>query len=110
MITKLFYILCISIFSLNASANPAPLGFELNKASIADVERVYQITKKERNHWDGYNYYVNVREVKLEGLTELLVICNDDNIIQAIILTINLQSFMSYLQKNTNSPIAKTLI
>ncbi|WP_342271708.1 hypothetical protein [Candidatus Tisiphia endosymbiont of Parasteatoda lunata] len=74
------------------------MGFELNKASIADVERVYQITKKERNHWDGYNYYVNVREVKLEGLTELLVICNDDNIIQAIILTINNDKFTEFYE------------
>jgi hypothetical protein len=98
MITRLFYILFISIFNLNTSANPAPLGFELNKASIADVEQVYQITKKERNHWDGYNYYVNVRDVKLEGLTELLVICNDDNIIQAIILTINNDKFTEFYE------------
>ncbi|WP_341756721.1 MULTISPECIES: hypothetical protein [unclassified Candidatus Tisiphia] len=98
MITRLFYILFILIFNLNVNANPTPLGFELNKATISDVEKVYHITKKEKNHWEGYNYYVNVRDVKLEGLMELLIICNDGNIIQAVILTINKDNFTEFYQ------------
>ncbi|UCM85174.1 MAG: hypothetical protein LF885_03985 [Rickettsia endosymbiont of Culicoides impunctatus] len=98
MLTRLFYILFILIFDLNVNANPTPLGFELNKAVISDVEKVYHITKKEQNHWEGYNYYVNVRDVKLEGLTKLLIICNDDNIIQAVILTIDKSKFTEFYQ------------
>ncbi|WP_375326633.1 hypothetical protein [Candidatus Tisiphia endosymbiont of Nemotelus uliginosus] len=43
----------------------------------------------------GYydNYYINNKGVALEGVKELLVICNDDNIIQAIILTFNNKKF-----------------
>ncbi|MCC8371720.1 MAG: hypothetical protein LN568_03060 [Rickettsia endosymbiont of Pseudomimeciton antennatum] len=98
MITRLFYILFILIFNLNVNANPTPLGFELNKAAISDIEQVYHIIKKEKNYWEGYNYYVNIKDVKLEGLTRLLIICNDDNITQAVILTINKDKFTEFYQ------------
>ncbi len=98
MITRLLYILFTLIFNLNVNANPAPLSFELNKTTISDVEKVHHIIKKENNHWDGYNYYVNVIDVKLEGLTKLLIICNDDNIIQAVILTIDKNKFTEFYQ------------
>ncbi|WP_341748603.1 MULTISPECIES: hypothetical protein [unclassified Candidatus Tisiphia] len=98
MITRILYILFILIFNLNVNANPSPLGLELNKATISDVEKLYHITKKENNHWEGYNYYLNVGDVKLEGLTKLLIICNDDNIIQAVILTIDKSKFTEFYQ------------
>ncbi|HJD64206.1 MAG TPA: hypothetical protein LFW13_04310 [Rickettsia endosymbiont of Sericostoma sp.] len=41
MLTRLFYILFILILDLNVNANPTPLGFELNKTVISDVEKVY---------------------------------------------------------------------
>ncbi len=98
MKNKLFFVSLIIIFNFNICANPRPLGFELNKTNISQIKEVYQITKKEKNHWQGYNYYLNIVDIKLEGLNELLIICDDNNLVQAIIFTINNEKFAEFYQ------------
>lgn len=96
MINKLLYIILIIFANLNSYANPAPLGFELNKTTISEVAKLYPIIRKETNYWQGYNYYFNVRDVKLDGLNELLIICDEADIIQSVILTINNNKFAEF--------------
>jgi hypothetical protein len=96
MILHFFLLLTTIIISFSAYANPTPLGFVLNNSTISDVEKQYRITVKEQNYWDGNNYYLNVRDAKLDGLRELLVICNDSDVIQAVILTVNQDKFWEY--------------
>lgn len=96
MIPQFFLLLTTIIISFCANANPSPLGFELNRSTISDVEKQYRITVKERNYWDGNNYYINIRDVKLDGLRELLVICNDNDVIQALILTVDKDKFPKF--------------
>jgi hypothetical protein len=98
MINKLICIILIILPSLNSYANPAPLGFELNKTTISEVEKLYPIIKKETNYWQGYNYYLNVKDVKLDGLNELLIICDEADIIQSVILTIDNNKFTEFYE------------
>ena len=83
-------------FHIAVNANPAPLGFELDKASILDVKKKHEIIKCESNHWKGYNYHIDISNIKLDGLTNLLIICNDANVIQAVIFTINRNKFTEF--------------
>lgn len=97
VMTLRFILLLFTItISLNSSANPAPFGFELNRSTISDVEKKYSITVKEKNYWEGNNYYINIKSVKLAGLRELLVICNDSDVIQAVIITIDKDKFTEF--------------
>ena len=96
MTLRFILLLFFTTVSLNSSANPAPLGFELNRSTISDVEKKYSITVKEKNYWEGNNYYINIKSVKLAGLRELLVICNDSDIIQAVIITIDKDKFTEF--------------
>ncbi len=95
---KRWLFLLLIITNLNVWANPSPLGLELNKATILDVEKIYKITKKEKNYWAGYNYYIDIKDIKLEGIRELLVISNDNYIIQAIILTLSNNKFGEFYE------------
>lgn len=45
---KWVYTILILAFSYNICANRAPLGFELNKATIFDVQKLYQLNKKKK--------------------------------------------------------------
>lgn len=93
---RIFWLLLL--FTCNIYANPAPLGLPLNKATLSDVEKQYKIIKKEKNYWEGYNYYIDITNVGLAGVKELLVICNDNNIIQAVIFTANNNKFEEFYE------------
>ncbi|HJD61006.1 MAG TPA: hypothetical protein LFV90_02400 [Rickettsia endosymbiont of Columbicola hoogstraali] len=88
-IKNLSYFIIIFV-SLNSYSNPTPLGLELNKATASDLTKKYKITGEELNYWQGYNYFIEPNE---KYISKALVICNDLNIIEAVILTIDKNKF-----------------
>ena len=95
MISK-FLLLLILFLNNCAYAVPAPIGLELNKATLSDVTKKYKIIKKERNYWDGYNYFIDSKDIDVENISNALVICDDQDIVQAIILTANKNKFQEF--------------
>ncbi|MCC8462131.1 MAG: hypothetical protein LN546_02965 [Rickettsia endosymbiont of Ecitomorpha arachnoides] len=85
--------LLIIFFCLNTYSNPMPLGLELNKTTNIDLTKKYKIINKEPNYWQGYNYYIEPNE---KTISKALVICNDFNIIEAVILTIDKNKFEEF--------------
>ncbi|ASX27647.1 hypothetical protein BA173_01865 [Rickettsia sp. MEAM1 (Bemisia tabaci)] len=91
-IKNLLYFITIFV-SLNSYSNPTPLGLELNKATASDLIKKYTITGKELNYWQGHNYFIEPNE---KYTSQALVICNDFNIIEAVILTIDKNKFEEF--------------
>ncbi|AAY61529.1 hypothetical protein RFEPED_0124 [Rickettsia felis str. Pedreira] len=85
--------LLIIFFCLNTYSNPMPLGLELNKTTNIDLTKKYKIINKEPNYWQGYNYYIEPNE---KAISKALVICNDFNVIEAVILTIDKNKFEEF--------------
>lgn len=85
--------LFIIFLCLNAYSNHIPLGLELNKTTNIDLAKKYKIINKEPNYWQGYNYYIEPNE---KTISKALVICNDFNIIEAVILTIDKNKFEEF--------------
>jgi len=85
--------LFIIFFCLNSYATPAPLGLELNKTTNLDLTKKYKIINKEPNYWQGYNYLIEPNE---KNISKALVICNDFNVIEAVILTIDKNKFEEF--------------
>lgn len=99
----------VTIFlSLNSYSNPIPLGLELNKTTALDLIKKYKITGKELNYWQGYNYSIEPNE---KHISKALVICNDFNIIEAVILTIDNNKFEEFYEilKNKYSLVNNTI-
>ncbi|HJD62003.1 MAG TPA: hypothetical protein LFW14_00045 [Rickettsia endosymbiont of Degeeriella rufa] len=93
-IKNLSYFIIIFV-SLNSYSNPTPLGLELNKATASDLTKKYKITGEELNYWQGYNYFIEPNE---KYISKALVICNDFNIIEAVILTIDKNKFEEFYE------------
>lgn len=93
-IKNLLYFIIIFL-SLNSYSNPTPLGLELNKANALDLTKKYKITGKEPNYWQGHNYFIEPNE---KYISKALVICNDFNIIEAVILTIDKTKFEEFYE------------
>lgn len=93
-IKNLLYFITIFV-SLNSYSNPTPLGLELNKATTSDLIKKYKITEKELNYWQGHNYFIEPNE---KYISKALVICNDFNIIEAVILTIDKNKFEEFYE------------
>ena len=93
-IKNLLYFIIIFL-SLNSYSNPTPLGLELNKATASDLTKKYKITGKELNYWQGHNYFIEPSE---KYISKALVICNDFNIIEAVILTIDKNKFEEFYE------------
>ncbi|KJV80943.1 hypothetical protein RHORCCE3_0122 [Rickettsia hoogstraalii str. RCCE3] len=70
-----------------------PLGLELNKTTNIDLTKKYKIINKEPNYCQGYNYYIEPNE---KTISKALVICNDFNVIEAVILTIDKNKFEEF--------------
>ncbi|MFV9929528.1 MAG: hypothetical protein AB8U82_00965 [Rickettsia endosymbiont of Haemaphysalis japonica] len=85
--------LFIIFFCLNIYSNPMPLGLELNKTTNIDLTIKYKIINKEPNYLQGYNYYI---EPNIKTISKALMICNDFNVIEAVILTIDQNKFEEF--------------
>ncbi|WP_341788976.1 MULTISPECIES: hypothetical protein [unclassified Rickettsia] len=93
-IKNLLYFIIVFL-SLNSYSNPTPLGLELNKATTSDLIKKYKITGEELNYWQGHNYFIEPNE---KYISKALVICNDFNIIEAVILTIDKNKFEEFYE------------
>ncbi|MFY9589559.1 hypothetical protein [Rickettsia endosymbiont of Halotydeus destructor] len=87
---------------MNSYAMPVPIGLELNKATVSDIIKKYKVIKKESNYWQGYNYFIDIKDINLEKISQALVICNDFNIVEAVILTIDKNRFEEFYTALTN--------
>ncbi|WP_341790279.1 hypothetical protein [Rickettsia endosymbiont of Polydrusus tereticollis] len=96
MFLKFVFFLFVTFFYINSYAMPVPISLELNKATVDDIIKKYKITKKEPNYWQGYNYFIDIKDVNLEKISRALVICNDFNIVEAVILTIDKNKFEEF--------------
>nr|WP_253308560.1 hypothetical protein [Rickettsia endosymbiont of Ceutorhynchus assimilis] len=96
MFVKISFFVFVIFFYINSHAIPVPIGLELNKATITDIMKKYKITKKESNYWQGYNYFIDIKDINLEKISQVLVICNDFNIVEAVILTIDKNKFEEF--------------
>jgi len=93
MLIKNLFCFIIIFFYLNSYATPAPLGLELNKTTHLELIKKYKIINKEPNYWQGYNYYIEPNE---KTISKALVVCNDFNVIEAVILTIDKNKFEEF--------------
>lgn len=97
MFSKFSLILVILFFSIVSHANPKPLGLELNKSTLEEVKEKYKITGKEVNKWNGTNYYIDTKTIDFKNVSEALIICNDNDIVQAVILVMSKNNFNELL-------------
>ena len=75
-------------------ANPSPLGIELNKTNLNDVKKSFRILKSEVNATNGYhNNFLDVKDISMDTLSEVNVISNEKNIIEAVSLTLDKKKF-----------------
>lgn len=102
MTYRLLVLLSFLLCNVLSYANPSPLGLELDRSSLADLAKKYTIIKKQPNHWDGYNYYIDVQDIQLENISSAMVICNDHQIIQAVVLSINKNKFQEFYDMLAN--------
>jgi len=93
---KYFFYFFVIFYCLNSYSNPTPLGLELNKTTAFDLIQKYKIIRKELNYWQGYNYFIEPNDIKAKDISKVLVICNDLNIIEAVILTIDKDKFEEF--------------
>jgi|GEM_PF-3094640 len=96
MFLKSLFYFTIIFLSLNSYSNPTPLGLELNKTTALDLAQKYKIARKELNYWQGYNYFIEPNDIKAKDIFKALAICNDFNIIEAVILTIDKNKFEEF--------------
>ncbi|MGX6960095.1 MAG: hypothetical protein ACIPMY_02390 [Rickettsia endosymbiont of Pentastiridius leporinus] len=89
---NLFYFVIV-FFCLNSYSKPMPLGLELSKTTALDLIKKYKITLKETNYWRGYNYFIDVNDIKAESVSKALVICNDFSVVEAVMLSIDKNKF-----------------
>lgn len=89
---NLFYLI-IMFFCLNSYSSPMPLGLELSKTTALDLTKKYKIALKEINYWQGYNYFIDVNNIDMKNISKALVICNDLNIVEAVMLSIDNNKF-----------------
>ncbi|HJD56135.1 MAG TPA: hypothetical protein LFW21_05875 [Rickettsia endosymbiont of Pyrocoelia pectoralis] len=90
---KNFIYFIIVFFCLSSYSSPMPLGLELSKTTALDLAKKYKITLKEMNYWRGYNYFIDVNDIKAENVSKALVICNDFSVVEAVMLSIDNNKF-----------------
>ena len=85
---KLLLIIIFVIVSLNLSADPAPFGLEIGKASLNDIKKKYSIQHKGKNKYTGGDMYtLTPDELGIEGLQAVTVILNKGNKLVAVLTT-----------------------
>lgn len=94
MIKKII-LLAISIaFTTNVFANPAPLGIELNKATLNDVKSKYTVISSIPNATNGYyNNKLQTQNIDIKTLTHANVISNKDEVVEGLVLTLSNSQF-----------------
>ncbi|WP_395476476.1 hypothetical protein [Rickettsia endosymbiont of Pantilius tunicatus] len=97
MFTKFSLILIIMFFGIVSYANPKPIGLELNKTTLEEVKEKYKVIRMEANKWNGTNYYIDTKDIDFKNVSSALIICNDDNIVQAVILVMDKNNFNELL-------------
>jgi hypothetical protein len=86
----------ILFFYISSYAAPIPLGLELNKTTASDLIKKYKIIRKEQNYWQGYNYFLDIKNFNSQNILQALVICNNSNIVEAVVLTIDKSKFKEF--------------
>jgi len=107
MAFKVLLLLTILLSNALSYANPSPIGLELDKSNLSDLTKKYTIIKKQPNHWDGYNYNIDVKDIQLENISSALIICNDQEVIQAVILSIKKHKFQEFYDMLANKYTVK---
>jgi hypothetical protein len=85
---KLLSIVILLCLSLNLSADPAPFGLEIGKASLNDIKKKYSIQHTRKNKYTGGDMYsLNPDDMGIEGLQSVTAILNKSNKLVAILTT-----------------------
>jgi hypothetical protein len=85
---KLLSIVILLCLSLNLSADPAPFGLEIGKASLNDIKKKYSIQHTGKNKYTGGDMYsLNPDELGIEGLRSVTAILNKGHKLVAILTT-----------------------
>ncbi len=91
---KLIFIVIFLSLSLNLSADPAPFGLEIGKASLTDIKKKYSIQHTGKNKYTGGDMYsLNPDELGIEGLRSVTAILNKGNKLAAILTTFPKKKF-----------------
>ncbi len=79
-------ILFITIFWSVASYAEiaAPLGIELGKSTLKDVEAKYEIIKKFSKTDYGYSYLLNPKKIPMKHITEVMIDTDNQHVVQFI--------------------------
>jgi hypothetical protein len=94
IIASLLFLITTTVF-----ADPAPFGLEIGKANIADAEKMYSIEKSgNAEYHKGVVYKVAVNQVDFEGLKELTLVFNENDILSVVIATLPKTQFKSLHQ------------
>lgn len=77
-------------FATVANADPRPLGFELGKATVSQVQSKYSLRHNGTNAYsNGPMYYISPNEIGLNGLQECLFIFTPNNVLDGAVMTFN---------------------
>ncbi|MFP3012050.1 MAG: hypothetical protein ACEY3D_03545 [Rickettsia sp.] len=57
------------------------------------MKEKYKVISKEANKWNGTNYYIDPKSIDFKNVSDALIICNDNNIVQAVILVMSKNNF-----------------
>lgn len=92
---KLLFIICI-IFCPTLYANPSPFGLELNKTTVDEAEDKYSLLENGINYYsNGPMYYVDSRDLSVDGLKNMLLIFSENNVLLAVQATFSKSKFDS---------------
>lgn len=105
--------LVLALTSTNSAfADPKPLGFELGKATIEDVQNTYKTTDAGISvHTEGKMLNVDAYEVGLQDLQKVLFIFNSDGTLSVVDMTFRKTKFDElYGQLNKKYKLVKKQI
>lgn len=97
--------LVLALTSTNSAfADPKPLGFELGKATIEDVQNTYKTTDAGISAYtEGKMLNVDAYEVGLQDLQKVLFIFNPEGTLSVVDMTFRRPSLMNSTVSSTNN-------
>ena len=96
---KILIALILFFASFTANADPAPFGLELGKTTIAEAKSKYTLRETGINKYsNGSMFSIDTSEVNFEGLSELSLIFNTNNVLVAVLTKLPKSKFKSLHQ------------
>ena len=98
MLLRIIILIATFINHSNVYANPAPINLELDKATLQDIKNSYRILSQKNPIFGGKEYFLDTESIEIQGLKEVSVICDENEIVQGVQLILNKDKFNDIYQ------------